>query len=278
MNGNPLDNVKRTFQCLQKIWSYFSQKSLLYRTRKGCVLVYMPRKKNRTIESLRNFKVCFAKGKAYLPWLNRLSLCIKILDVGAVSIGNVNVECVLFLSFQKQKKEVLFPGYIKYNILHNNNLLHPHSGPLPQISLSCRSSLGTISNQCSQHFFFLLEFRVSFRTTRGYPSTGSMGIFNNGSWKDLCVANWDVAEKNLVCQTQGYNRSRLGVHSKSGTNSSGNTTYSCEQLTQNCEEKINTEIKCSGIKTLLSPQVESLVKTMSIETSTVIAELNLSLK
>ena len=107
-----------------------------------------------------------------------------------------------------------------------------------------------------------------------------MGIFNNGTWKDLCVANWDVVERNLVCQAKGYNGSRLGVHLKSGTNSLGNTTYSCEQLSQNCEEKINTEIKCSGIKTLLSPQVESSVnsKTMSIYTPTIIAELKLSLK
>ena len=136
-----------------------------------------------------------------------------------------------------------------------------------------------MSNQCSQHlFFFFLEFRVRFGTTRGYPSTGSMGIFNNGSWKDLCVANWDVVERNLVCQAQGYNRSSLGVHSQAGTNSLGNTTYSCEQLTQNCEEKINTEIKCSGIKTFLSPQGESLERGMSIDISTIIAKLNLSLK
>ncbi|XP_044176618.1 scavenger receptor cysteine-rich domain superfamily protein-like [Acropora millepora] len=51
--------------------------------------------------------------------------------------------------------------------------------------------------------------------------------------------------QSLVCQAQGYNGSSLEVHSKSGTNSSGNTTHSCEHLTQNCEEKINTEIKCS---------------------------------
>ena len=127
-------------------------------------------------------------------------------------------------------------------------------------------------------FLFFLEFRLSFRTKRGYPSTGSMRIFNNGTWKDLCVANWDVVERNLVCQAKGYNGSRLGVHSKSGTNSLGNTTYSCEKLSQNCEEKINTEIKCSGIKTFLSPQGESLVRRMSIDTSTIIAELNLSLK
>ncbi|XP_074608769.1 scavenger receptor cysteine-rich domain-containing group B protein-like [Acropora palmata] len=100
----------------------------------------------------------------------------------------------------------------------------------------------------------VVDFRVSFRT-RGYPSTGSMRIFKNGIWKDLCVANWDVVERNLVCQAQGYNGSILGVHSKTGTNSLGNTTYSCEQLKRNCEEEINTEIKCSGIKTFLSPQV-----------------------
>ncbi|XP_067025339.1 scavenger receptor cysteine-rich domain superfamily protein-like [Acropora muricata] len=89
------------------------------------------------------------------------------------------------------------------------------------------------------------EFRVSFRTKIFYPSTGSMRIFNSGRWQDLCVANWDVVERNLVCQAQGYNRSSQGVHSKTGTSSLGNTTYSCEQFTQNCEEKINTDIKCS---------------------------------
>ena len=134
-----------------------------------------------------------------------------------------------------------------------------------------------MSNQCFQHFFFL-EFRVSFRKTGGCPSHGSMGIFNNGTWKDLCVANWDLIERNLVCQAQGYNGSSLGVNSKSGTNNLGNTTYSCKQLTQNCEETINTEIKCSGIKTFLSSQGESLLRRMSIDISNIIAELNLSLK
>ena len=105
-----------------------------------------------------------------------------------------------------------------------------------------------------------------------------MGIFNNGTWKDVCVANWDVAERNLVCQAQGYNGSSLGVHFKSATNSLGNTTYSCEQLTQNCEEEINTEIKCSGIKTFLSLKDESLVTRMSIDTLINKVVLNLSLK
>ena len=66
-----IGKVKRTFECRQK--ENFGQNSLLYRTRKGCVLVYMPIKKNTTIESLCNFKVGFAKGKAYFPWLNRLT-------------------------------------------------------------------------------------------------------------------------------------------------------------------------------------------------------------
>ena len=180
----------------------------------------------------------------------------------------------------KTEKRSPVPRLYKISyISDNNNLSHPHSGPLPQISFSCRSSLGTISNQCCQHFFFL-EFRVNFCTTRDYPSTGSIKVFNNGIWKDLCIANWDIVERNLVCQAQGYNGSRLGVHSKSGTKSLGNSTYISEQLTQNCEEKINTEINCSGIKTFLSPhdQGESLMRRMSIDTSTIIAELNLSLK
>ena len=109
---------------------------------------------------------------------------------------------------------------------------------------------------CSSFVLFcvFLEVRVSFRTKESYPSNGSMGIFKKGAWKDLCVANWNAVERNLVCQAQGYNGSSLGNYSKSGTNSLGNTTYSCEQLTQNCEEKFNTEIKCSGIKTFLFPQ------------------------
>ena len=66
-----------------------------------------------------------------------------------------------------------------------------------------------------------------------------------------------TAERNLVCQEQGYNGSSLEDYSNSATNSSGNTTHSCEQLTQHCEEKISMEIKCSGIRTFLSPQNKS---------------------
>ena len=105
-----------------------------------------------------------------------------------------------------------------------------------------------------------------------------MEIFNNGTWKDLCVANWDVAERNLVCEAQGYTGSSLGVHFKSATNSLGNTTYSCEQFTQNCKEEINTEIKCSGIKPFLPLKDKSLVRRVSIDTSINIVVLNLSLK
>ena len=84
---------------------------------------------------------------------------------------------------------------------------------------------------------------------KGFPSNGSMQILSNGTWKGLCITNWNDAERNLVCQAQGYNGSSFGVCSHSKTNSSGNTTRSCEQLTQDCEEKISREIKCSGIKT-----------------------------
>ena len=99
--------------------------------------------------------------------------------------------------------------------------------------------------------FFFLDFSVRLLTTKGFPSNGSLQILTNGTWKDLCItnSNWNEAERNLVCQAQGYNESSLGVRSNSGTNSSGNTTHSCEQLTQDCEEKISREIKCSGIKT-----------------------------
>ena len=134
----------------------------------------------------------------------------------------------------------------KYHIIIISHILFQVPSPKSPSAVGVRYAL-CLTNVLN--ISFVLEFRVSFRTTRGYPSNGSMGIFNNGTWKDLCVANWDVAERNLVCQAQGYNGSSLGVHFKSATNSLGNTTYSCEQLTQNCEEEINTEIKCSGIKT-----------------------------
>ena len=47
----------------RKFWSNFTQNSLLYRTRKGCVLGYMPITKDKAIEFLCNVKVCFTKVK-----------------------------------------------------------------------------------------------------------------------------------------------------------------------------------------------------------------------
>ena len=105
--------------------------------------------------------------------------------------------------------------------------------------------------------FFFLDFSVRLLTIKGFPSNGSFQILSNGTWKDLCITNWNEAERNLVCQAQGYIGYSLGDGSNSGTNSSGNTTHSCEQFTQDCEEKISREIKCSGIKTFLSPQNKS---------------------
>ena len=119
---------------------------------------------------------------------------------------------------------------------------------------------------------FFLEFPIRFFTIEDFPSNGSMEILRYGTWKHLCVADWDDAERTLVCQEQGYSGSSLEVHSKSGTNSSGNTTHSCEHLTKNCEEKINTEIKCSGImKTFSFPQNESWVIRMWTDTSIAIS-------
>ena len=108
-----------------------------------------------------------------------------------------------------------------------------------------------MTNQSFHHFF--LEFPVRFLTVKGFPSNGSMEIFNNGTWKQLCIANWDNVERLLVCQIQGYNGSTLEVDWPREKNGSGNTSHSCEQLTQNCEEKIDREIKCSGIITILCP-------------------------
>ena len=106
-----------------------------------------------------------------------------------------------------------------------------------------------------------------------------MEIFNYDTWKYLCVTNWDGAERSLICQAQGYNGSSLEVHSKRGTNSSGNTTHSYEYLTQSCENKINTEINCSGMnKKFFSPKNKSCVIRIWIDTTIAIAVLTLSLK
>ena len=144
---------------------------------------------------------------------------------------------VFFSSNSQNRKKFIVLGYIIYRKAH--------------LFLQLR----TMTNQTSLNLF--LDFSVRFFTKKGFPSHGSMQILSKGTWKDLCITNWNDAERNLVCQAQGYNGSSLEVNSNSGTNNSGNTTHSCEQLTQNCEDKISREIKCSGIKTLLSPQDKS---------------------
>ncbi|KAK2556118.1 Hemicentin-2 [Acropora cervicornis] len=118
--------------------------------------------------------------------------------------------------------------------------------PEPQFGgKPCAGPNATAIRECGERSRCRQEFPVRFLTIEGFPSNGSMEIFNYGTWKYLCVANWNDVERNSICQAQGYNGSSLEVHSNSGTNSSGNTTHSCENLTKNCEEKINTEIKCS---------------------------------
>ena len=139
----------------------------------------------------------------------------------------------VFFSSNSQEKRVLFLGFVIYRKAH--------------LFLQLR----TMTNQSSHNFF--LDFSVRFLTIKGFPSHGSMQILSNGTWKDICITNWNDAERNLVCQAQGYNGASLEVYSNSGTNISGNTTHSCEQLSQKCEEKISREIKCSGIKKFLSP-------------------------
>ena len=68
--------------------SNFVKNYILYRTHKGYILVCMQIKKNKTIEYLCNFKVCFAKGKAYFLWLNGLThIVIKILDCSELFHG-----------------------------------------------------------------------------------------------------------------------------------------------------------------------------------------------
>ena len=80
MNGNPLDKVKRTFGCLQLEKVGQISRKILSCIAKGFVLVYEPKKKNKTIESPCSFKVWFAEGKAHFPLLNRLThIVIKIL-------------------------------------------------------------------------------------------------------------------------------------------------------------------------------------------------------
>ena len=67
MNGNPLDKAKRSFGCLQKeiLVKFRAKLSLVSHSQGFSVPVYMPIKKEKTIESLCNFKFSFTKGKAY---------------------------------------------------------------------------------------------------------------------------------------------------------------------------------------------------------------------
>ncbi|KAK2571146.1 Thrombospondin-2, partial [Acropora cervicornis] len=118
--------------------------------------------------------------------------------------------------------------------------------PKPQFGGKlCTGAKTTAMRGCTNTSRCRQDFSVRLLTIKGFPSNGSLQILSNGTWKDPCITNWNEAERNLVCQAQGYNGSSLGVCSNSGTNSSGNTTHSCEHLTQDCEEKISREIKCS---------------------------------
>ncbi|XP_067025669.1 hemicentin-1-like [Acropora muricata] len=118
--------------------------------------------------------------------------------------------------------------------------------PRPQFGgKPCTGSNATAIRGCTNKSTCTQDFPVRFLTVEGFPSNGSMEIFNNGTWKQLCIANWDNVEGLLVCQEQGYNGSTLRVDWQREQNGSGNTSHSCEQLTQSCEEKIDREIKCS---------------------------------
>ena len=155
----------------------------------------------------------------------------------------------MFLNYKIPRKDqnneaYLFLCTLSTSHVVRNHILIPNHSPLPETS--CLSSLRTLTNQSSHHFFFQ-EFPVRFLTIQGFPSNGSMEILKNGTWKYLCLGNWNDVERNSVCQAQGYNGSSLELYSNSGTNSSGNITQNCEYLTQNCENKINTDINCSGI-------------------------------
>ena len=250
-------------RCHQGIWQILKKKFVYYPTLRAfswsvpftaysqrnfwphcCLLACSPRVIGAHIVVLtQHGETCEGKKKRKLNYWSCFS--------------NVNASGVLFLQFSKQEKMFLFPGSKIYGKVH--------------LFLQLR----TMNNQSSLNLF--LDFSVRFLTMKGFPSRGSMQILSNGTWKDLCITNWNDAERNLVCQEQGYIGSSLGVYSNSGTNGSGNTSHSCEQLTQNCEEKTTREIKCSGIKIFLSPQNESWMKRMWIDTLN-IAVLTLSIK
>ena len=108
--------------------------------------------------------------------------------------SNVNASGVLFLQFSKQEKKFLLLGYKIYRKAH----LFPQ--------------LRTMTNQSSLNLF--LDFLVRFLSMKRFPSHGSMQILSNGTWKDLCITNWNDAERNLVSQEQGYNGSGNTMHSQ----------------------------------------------------------------
>ena len=86
-----------------------------------------------------------------------------------------------FSHFQNRKKRGPAPRLHKilrkYQIIIISHILIQVISPKSPSAVGVRYPLCQKTNVLN--FSFFLEFRVSFRTTGGYPSNGSMGIFNN---------------------------------------------------------------------------------------------------
>lgn len=102
--------------------------------------------------------------------------------------------------------------------------------------------------------FVWLEFPARFRTEE-IPSLGTVEIYENKTWENLCTATWGDVEESLTCMAMGYlyNGSNDNNTWHKDTNTTKTTTHhNCTSLTHSCENKSKEilqsyeGIKCIG--------------------------------
>ena len=109
------------------------------------------------------------------------------------------------------------------------------------LNLTCR--LNQLDQFHITSVFCSTEFPLRLQT-KETPSLGTMEIYENDTWKKLCMATWETAEENLTCQAIGY--SNIDVYDNSTTS---NTTvhHNCTSLTNCPNDSDGNFQKCKGM-------------------------------
>ena len=92
--------------------------------------------------------------------------------------------------------------------------------------------------------FCSTEFPLRLQT-KETPSLGTMEIYENDTWKKLCVATWETAEENLTCQAIGYSNSEVYDNSTSTSNTT--VHHNCTSLTNCLNNSDGNFQKCKGM-------------------------------